>query len=347
MKLMVNLQITAMLAIFEFTYSLAYMLLFRYYSKGSSFATLIQGMALYLVFLPFSFLMNTTHNKYRIVEIGWKNVFKNIVRGWISHVMRIFPFLQSDNRISPVANNHNSTAEIAQTTIDSHDHPRRQPKDKKKKARRKSSKNTSQAQSKCEVSKIGTQQETRNGDDGIYIISTSRELSNSKTIENEASDPNVPFSEEPSTSYPENSQFVNHITSDDESSILPNPNETNSTREHAYQAVAQNIVQIMKDSLEHENLYLDYFTKLLELKENMSNVNVVEILSMEQLFNISEDENWRERNNVELKGSKSTRNEMRNELLNKLELSYQLKENTFDLLISELIDLEEHFINDC
>ena len=120
-----------------------------------------------------------------------------------------------------------------------------------------------------DVSKISAQQETRNGDDGIYIISTSRELSNSKTIENEASDPNVPFYEEPSTSYAENSQFVKHITSDDESSILPNPNETSSTREHAYQAVAQNIVQIMKDSLEHENLYLNYFKKLLELKENM------------------------------------------------------------------------------
>ena len=105
----------------------------------------------------------------------------------------------------------------------------------------------------------------------------------------------------------------------------------------------------MKDSMEHEILYLDYFKKLLELKENMSNINTAEIINIDQLFNISEDENRKERSIVKLqmKGQKSERDRMRRELLHKLESCYQMKENNFDEVMSELIDLEEHFISDC
>ena len=347
---MVNLQITAMLAIFEFSYGLFYMMTYAYVSKGSSFGTLITGMTLHCVVLPFSFLMNTTDNKYRVVEIGWKNVFKNVVRGWINHAMRIFAIQQSDNgvAIAPAPTNENSTEETAHTNNGSRDNQLPEPKDNKKKARRKSSKNVSKTQPKCESSKIFTH-ETRNGDDGIYIISTHRDSSDSNPIENVATDPNVPFNVEPSTSFPENYQFIKHINSDDESSSFPNPNESSSTKQDAYQAISQNIIQIMKDSMEHENLYLDYFKKLLEVKEHMSNIYTVEIINIDQLFNLSEDENWRERCIVKLKmkGQKSERDRMRRELLNKLESCYQTKENNFDEFMSELIDLEEHFINDC
>ena len=36
-------------------------------------------MVVYDVLLPYSFLMNTSHNKDRVVQLGWKNVFKNII----------------------------------------------------------------------------------------------------------------------------------------------------------------------------------------------------------------------------------------------------------------------------
>ena len=45
----------------------------------TSYATLLQIMTLYMVFLPYSFLMNTSHNKYRVVEHGWKNVLRNLL----------------------------------------------------------------------------------------------------------------------------------------------------------------------------------------------------------------------------------------------------------------------------
>ena len=38
------------------------------------------GLILYFVLLPFLFLMNTKHNKNRVIEEGWQNVFKNVFR---------------------------------------------------------------------------------------------------------------------------------------------------------------------------------------------------------------------------------------------------------------------------
>ena len=132
MKLMVNLQVTAMLAIFEFSYGLLYIIIFANVTKGSSFATLIQAMALHFVLLPFSFLMNTTDNKYRIVEIGWKNVIKNIIHGWIDYVRRIFPKLQPNNRVSnaPAQINHdNITHEIQPQAEGLQENQEQKPKD--------------------------------------------------------------------------------------------------------------------------------------------------------------------------------------------------------------------------
>ena len=44
-----------------------------------NYATLLQYFTLCMVILPYPFLMNTSHNKNRIVEHGWKNIFKNLL----------------------------------------------------------------------------------------------------------------------------------------------------------------------------------------------------------------------------------------------------------------------------
>ena len=44
-----------------------------------TYITLVLIVTLYMVVLPYAFLMNTSHNKNRIVEHGWKNVFKNML----------------------------------------------------------------------------------------------------------------------------------------------------------------------------------------------------------------------------------------------------------------------------
>ena len=80
-KIKVNSQITAMISFLEFSISLFYIIILGVALKKTTFGTLITAMLLYLIVLPYSFLMNTSNNKNRIVEVGWKTVFKNIIRG--------------------------------------------------------------------------------------------------------------------------------------------------------------------------------------------------------------------------------------------------------------------------
>ena len=67
-----------MLVFLEVVTMISITILLRYY-KGTNFYNLIGAMVVYDVLLPYSFLMNTSHNKDRVVQLGWKNVFKNII----------------------------------------------------------------------------------------------------------------------------------------------------------------------------------------------------------------------------------------------------------------------------
>ena len=337
-----------MLAIFEFSYGMLNLFIFGYVTKGSTFATLIQAMALNMVLLPFSFLMNTTDNKSRIVEIGWENVFRNIVNGWINPAMRILPMIQSNNRISnsSIPMNNDITNEMKTDGLQDKQQP--ESIKSKKKPRRKSSKSVKKMKDRCGVVALtAAEQPIDKNSDKIFIISTFHKSVDSNPIENDGPDLNVPFHEKPSTSYKENTQFITCIDSDDESLYFYNPKEKNIARLDTYQAIAQSMIQIMKDSMEHEYLYLHYLKKLFELHQNMSDSNEIDISNMEQTFDVSQDKNLSECNvhELKLKGAKSERNEMRSGLLEKLDLCYQTKQND-DILISELTDLEESFIDD-
>ena len=70
-----------MISFLEFSINMFYIILLGFVVKKTSFGTLITAMILYLIVLPYSFLMNTSNNKNRVVEVGWKTIFKNIVLG--------------------------------------------------------------------------------------------------------------------------------------------------------------------------------------------------------------------------------------------------------------------------
>ena len=78
-KLLVNAQVTAMVSLLELASNVTYIIIV-YFTVKTSYTTLIQIMILYMILLPYAFLMNTSHNKKRIVEYGWSNVFKNLIR---------------------------------------------------------------------------------------------------------------------------------------------------------------------------------------------------------------------------------------------------------------------------
>ena len=358
MKLMVNLQITAMLTIFEFLYGLLYMIVFGYVSKGSSFATLIQGMALHFVLLPFSFLMNTTDNKYRIVEIGWRNVFKNIILGWKTQVEKVFSVLQFDGRISsvdpiPVSDRSSSvqgqTSGTFATANSLEDGRPREPKDKK--TRRKSSVRERKSQSLHNADSSPIESNVPSTDSNcIFTISNSATYMDTNIIYNDGAYLNVPIDAEPSTSGGNKCHSTMSIDSEEEGSISSEPDETDTRRKNTYREIVQNIIQIMKDSLEHESLYLHYFKAIVDVTESISMNTEIKTPIFDQLFGDSEAENVRKRNinMANMKGHKSERNVLRIDLLDKLEVCFQSHQNKKDaeLLLIELIDLEESFIDE-
>ena len=77
-KVWVNAQVTGTIAFIEMILTILYVIMIALY-RSTHFANLLIVMVLYDVILPYSFLMNTSHNKKRIVELGWKNVLKNII----------------------------------------------------------------------------------------------------------------------------------------------------------------------------------------------------------------------------------------------------------------------------
>ena len=49
-------------------------------SPQNAFSTLLHSMINKFFIMPYAFLMNTSHNKERILEHGWKNVLRNMIK---------------------------------------------------------------------------------------------------------------------------------------------------------------------------------------------------------------------------------------------------------------------------
>ena len=77
-RILINAQVTAVTCFLEISSNLLYQIIVKLAVK-TSFATLLQFLIIYFIILPYAFLMNTSHNKNRVIEHGWKNVFKNII----------------------------------------------------------------------------------------------------------------------------------------------------------------------------------------------------------------------------------------------------------------------------
>ena len=80
-RVLVNAQVTAMISFIEFVVFFGHVLGISI-AGGTSpevvIIVLMMYLVLYGVIAPYSFLMNTSHNKNRIVEHGWINVVKNM-----------------------------------------------------------------------------------------------------------------------------------------------------------------------------------------------------------------------------------------------------------------------------
>ena len=77
-KWKVNAQITAATTMVEFLGHLTFVIHLKL-ANGSNLASATHFEAIYAILIPYSLLKNTSDNKNRIIEAGWKNIFKNIL----------------------------------------------------------------------------------------------------------------------------------------------------------------------------------------------------------------------------------------------------------------------------
>ena len=79
-KLRTNAQVTSIVCIMEsIIAAFCWIALSQTIYWVPGFTAWILFPCLHLVILPYFFLMNTSHNKERVIEHGWKNVFKNLL----------------------------------------------------------------------------------------------------------------------------------------------------------------------------------------------------------------------------------------------------------------------------
>ena len=80
-RILVNAQVTAMISFIEFVFFFGHVVGISV-AGGTSpevvIIVLVMYLILYGVIAPYSFLMNSSHNKNRIVEHGWINVVMNV-----------------------------------------------------------------------------------------------------------------------------------------------------------------------------------------------------------------------------------------------------------------------------
>ena len=77
-KIHVNAQVKAMISFIESVANVVNTVVL-YFTVRTSYSSLLIVLNLYMIILPYCFLMNTSHNKDRVVDNGWTNVFKNIL----------------------------------------------------------------------------------------------------------------------------------------------------------------------------------------------------------------------------------------------------------------------------
>jgi hypothetical protein len=78
-KVYVNAYVKAMITLLETFSNIVYAIVV-YFTVRTSFLTLIILTIMYMIILPYAFLMNTSNNKEQVVEHGWVYVFKNVSR---------------------------------------------------------------------------------------------------------------------------------------------------------------------------------------------------------------------------------------------------------------------------
>ena len=78
--MVISAQITAATSMLEIIGNLVISVTHTFIAKFLGHGTLIQSIILYFVFLPYVFFMNTDKNKKMVLQDGWINLFRHVIR---------------------------------------------------------------------------------------------------------------------------------------------------------------------------------------------------------------------------------------------------------------------------
>ena len=323
-----------MIAMLEFCCNLFYIIFLGLISKKTTFGTLITVMCTYLVILPYFFLMNTPHNKNRIVDVGWKNVLRNIFRGTTTSIEVEHSTSEGNRCVNSNVESHNKIA--------------------------------NQTRKKVIHKKRNTQVE-QNGRN-IYIVPTLENdiATNSNSIDSIAK---CPGDEEPTTSSGLRSQKKPQVEQVDEFEESEESITVNT--EYDVQTITSILKESLEDEnryLRYFKRFLDLETYRKQ-KSIPSELSIEDLLRYDTLTRNGyshSKEKIKHSNNVmlpkaknacanvdtnehdfvyrTLNGTKRNRNFLREVILSQLEICHPT-EDKYESLIDELINLEEYFIN--
>ena len=80
-RMKISCQVTAAISLLEILGNIACAVIWLFIAKYVGHESLIMGLTLYFIFLPYAFLMNTRHNRNLVFEDGWGIVIKNLFGG--------------------------------------------------------------------------------------------------------------------------------------------------------------------------------------------------------------------------------------------------------------------------
>ena len=212
------------------------------------------GMLLSFVLLPYIFLMNTGHNRSRVVDNGWANVLKNVLPCNSAS-------LPNDNqRVDD--NNPRENAQVQQSI--------------KCKWGVFRSINTKQ---RSIVKPFSNQDGCKdNNDSAIYTIFRKEHCLPSISNDVNSLNMNVPIYEGPCTSKSAMQNYTRSISQDDDSDLQDKESRI---------YLRSQIVSSMLSNVRNEKLYIKYFTRLLSFEDALKNGHVSNDISSDYLCTVS------------------------------------------------------------
>ena len=108
----ISCQVTAAISLLEIFGNIFGAIIWLFIAKYVGNESLVLALTLYFILLPYTFLMNTHHNRNLVVEDGWGMVIKNFFSG--CSIIKFF----RENQVQHVNYQNNDQSELLEKKID-------------------------------------------------------------------------------------------------------------------------------------------------------------------------------------------------------------------------------------